>query len=77
MEKGVINHSSFAFLLDFKGLYLTEGKKGNKGNKCFARHPSCSFFISSINPTAPAKLKANPIKEKGIRNGGEEVFEAQ
>jgi hypothetical protein len=31
---------------------------------------------SSIDPTAPAKLKANPIKEKGIRNGGEGVFEA-
>jgi hypothetical protein len=27
MEKGAINHSSFAFLIDFRGLYLTGERK--------------------------------------------------
>jgi len=71
-KKPSIPHPSHSFLI-LRG--LSDG--GKKGNISFARHPSCSFFKSRIDPTALAKLKANPIKEKGIRNGGEGVFEAQ
>jgi hypothetical protein len=72
MEKGAINHSSFAFLIDFRGLYLMAERK----EKMLCPASLLLILQSSIDPTAPAKLKANPIKEKGIRNGGEGVFEA-
>jgi hypothetical protein len=48
-----------------------------RGNKYFARHRSCSFFESKIDPTAPPKLNTEQIKEKGVRNGGEGTFEAR